>query len=124
MIDAKRLVSEYLRDRIDTRVVGKPPDETDDPWVQVVVLGGPSRVPDHLTSYTVQMDCYAGKIGGGPESRDIALAVREALADIAGTYDQGVASGAAITGWNELPDTDFEPARDRMVVTATVWAHP
>jgi hypothetical protein len=123
-VDAKRLVSEHLRERIDTRVVGKPPDETDEPWVQVVVLGGPSNFPDYLTAFTVQADCYAGKTGGGPESREIALAVRAALADIAGTHDQGIATGATITGWTELADTDFEPARDRLAITATVWAHP
>lgn len=129
MVDAKKLVSDYLRAHPDiepVRVVGKPPDNYDEPWIQVVVISGTSSMhPVHLVPYSLQMDCYAGPTGGGPEARAIARAVVGALEGIAGeVHSEGVPTGAALTSFTELPDTDIEPARDRTIVTATVWAHP
>lgn len=131
IVDAEKLVSNYLRshvllDPLDTRIVGKTPDSVETSWVRVTQINAPQGgVPDHHVEFMLQLDCYAGKTGGQPEVNQLAITVRAALQDIhLSSHDLGIASGCAITGDMRLPDTDFEPARERRVLTVVVWAHP
>lgn len=131
IVDAEKLVSNYLREHVritplGARVVGKTPDSTIAPWIRVTQINAPQGgVPDHHVAFTLQLDCYAGKTGGQPEANSLAIAARAALQDAhLSTHALGIVSGCAISSDMRLPDTDFEPARDRRVITATVWAHP
>jgi len=128
--DGERLVSRYLRehaaiDALGARVVGKTPDSTSTSWVRVTQLDagqGPSP-SDRLVPFYFQFDCYAGAEGGQPEANTLGRTIRAALTEMSGTYADGTVSGAKINGDGRIPDGDFEPARERRVLTATVWAH-
>lgn len=124
--DGEKLLSNYLRDLIGVRVVGKTPATVEEPWIRVTQLDAPqSDVADHLIGFYCQLDIYAGADGGQPEAKDIAADVREALRDIGSAeHTDAVVSGARVNGVARIPDTDLEPARERVVMTTTIWAHP
>jgi hypothetical protein len=131
--DIEKIVSGYLRELaelqdLDARVVGKTPGSTTAPWVRVTKLDAPNvsnaRV-EHLIAYLVQFDCYAGVKGGQPEANALAALVRAALIALPATPDLGaVVTSSVIVGDGRIPDTDFEPARERVILTATVHMHP
>lgn len=127
--DIEKVVAYYLResDDFDSRVVGKTPDSIADSWVRLTVLDAPQS-PGSSTDYSVafylQFDCYAGATGGQPEASELARTVRSLLMDIADADHSGaIVSGARVNGYARIPDTGLEPARERFVLTATVWAH-
>lgn len=123
--NAEKLVANRLREEADLRVVAKTPKDTDSAWVRLTLLDAPqgNSPADHLVAFYLQLDCYAGKKGGEPEAIGLALAAREVLTGLGGTYDEGVVTGGRINGMARIPDVDLEPARERVVMTATVWAH-
>jgi hypothetical protein len=124
MVDGEKLVSKYLRTATNARVVGKPPRETDTAWVMVTQLDAASDLhPQRLVSFYFQIDVYAGEAGGQPEVSTLAGSIRDALADIPGSYADGVVTGATINGDARNWDADFKPPRDRRQLTVTVWAH-
>lgn len=126
MLDGEKLVAGYLRDD-GLRVVGKTPDSTATAWVRLTQLDARdlSEPKDHLVSYLLQLDCYAGKTGGQPEANTLGLAVRAALRDLPeAVLDDAVVAEARIVGHARIPDTEFTPARERVVVTVDVRAHP
>jgi hypothetical protein len=124
MIDAELTVGAYLRGRVDTRVVGRTPSDTSGTWVTVTMLDGRAvgdHRSDHLVDYLLQFDIYAG---GRPELWPLVNGVREALREMPGVHDGVVVTGVRFAGMARIPDTDFKPARERVILTATVWAHP
>lgn len=131
--DAERAVSHYLLEDNDVttlcgrRIVGKTPSTTDEPWVRATWLAAMNdpRIPvDYLTTNMVQLDCYAGKDGGQPEAKLLARTVRASLdAMPAADNDDVEVTAVRFVGMVRLPDTDFEPARERVILTAQVWAH-
>lgn len=132
--DSERAVSHYLLDDEDVaalvgrRIVGKPPDSQDEPWVQVTWLtaANDANLPvDYLTTSLVQLDCYAGKMGGQPEAKLIARTVRAALDEMPEeTFDEIEVTAVRFVGFARVPDTQgFEPARERVIITAQVTAH-
>lgn len=130
--DAEKLVSNYLRNHFDVaalaaRVVGKTPATTTTAWVRVTQLAANADLDsraDHLVNFMVQLDCYAGSTGGQPEANLLARTVREALHEMPDeTFVDAVVSSARFVGMLRLPDQDFEPARERVVLTAQVYAH-
>lgn len=129
--DIKRIVSDYLRTHASvtahtSRVVAKPTDSTATPWVRVTRISGTStHHSDYFVPWLMQFDCYAGASGGWPEAVDLARGVRKALMEIHESSHSGATiTGAEVVGDIELPDPDVdEPARARVVITATVWAH-
>jgi hypothetical protein len=131
IVDGEKLVSNYLRHRTDvtalqTRIVGKTPNDTDRSWVRVTQLDaaqGQQDIADHLVEFYFQLDCFAGREGGQPEASLLARTIRAALTEIPAEHSEGIATGARINGSARIPDTDFEPARERFTITATVWAH-
>jgi hypothetical protein len=131
--DAEKTISNYLRSHADvvalqTRVVGKPPDSKEDSWVQVTQLGAAQEVAsvrDHLIAFMVQFDCYAGADGGQPEANLLGRTIRAALQDIWLTsHPDAVVSACRLIGHARIPDTDLEPSRERVVLTAEVYMHP
>lgn len=127
--DVEKVVAKYLRaaDSFNSRVVGKTPDSVTDSWVRLTVLDGgqePGSTADRNVAFFLQLDCYAGASGGQPEASTLARTVRSLLTTIGETdHADAVVSGGRITGYARIPDTGLEPARERFILTATVWAH-
>lgn len=128
--DGEKVVGRYLRSHaslvaLGTRVVGKTPDSTSASWIRCTLLDMRriSRA-QHLFSYMLQLDCYAGATGGQPEANSLALTVQAVLAEMEGAID-GTTVGAApgLLGFARIPDTDFEPARERVTMTVEVFLH-
>lgn len=130
-VDIEKVLSDFLRTHPDltglqTRFVGKTPDSTGTSWVRVTRIDGNQTDPaDHLTSFLVQLDCYAGKTGGQPEANTVARHVRAAIVALAGSALDGAVIGATrIVGDLRAPDNEFgTPPRDRVILTVEIWAH-
>lgn len=133
-INAEKLVADHLRADaavaalVGRRVLAYPPDSIAEPWVRVRQIDAPEHPQgggDHLVGYLIQLDCYAGATGGQPEASAVCRAVRRSLKEIEGTHDEGISTGARISGGgSRIDDTDIEPARERYIMTAQVWCHP
>lgn len=137
--DAEKIVSGWLRDDLGVaaivgrRVVGKTPSSTTEPWVKVVQLDDrddPVSSVEHLHSYLLQLDCYAGyeppdDIGHGqPEANVLGRTVRAVLKEMqGGIVDDVVVSAVRFINMARIPDTGFEPERERVVLTAQIWMH-
>lgn len=112
---------------VGQEVVPQTPDNTDVAWVKIAQLdareASNSRA-DHLINFLVQLDCYADV---GNEQGDAVLlgrTVRAALVAMANNnYAGAVVTRAEIIGHPRLPDPDFEPARERVVLTAEIYMH-
>lgn len=127
----QKLISDYLRGHaaiaaLGSRVVSKVPESTGTAWIQVTQIAADDEAEpiDHLIGFHMQLDCYAGADGGLPEADLLARTVRAALHDMAGTHAEGVVSGVRILGHSRVPDTDFKPARERLVLDVQMFAHP
>lgn len=129
--DGVKIIGDALRAALEgpfgARVVTRTPSSTLDPWVRITQLDAPTvgdARSDHLIEFYVQADCYAGKEGGYGEASDLGRSAREALVGLpAGSHSGAVITGVAIRSMSSIPDVDFEPARDRIILTAAVWAH-
>ncbi len=134
----QKVVQDYLRDQIDgVRIVSNPPPEgsRDTAWVQVIQTGATHNgldPTDKQIGFYYQFSCYAGEDGGVPEAERLSRKVSAAVTAMLGVFDAPteddsdvVVSGAAVeNGPLSLPDTDgFEPARDRFLLDAVVYAH-
>lgn len=130
--DGEKIVAGHLRadptiSGLDARVVGKTPGSIVDPWVRVTLLDASDDFQgsiEHLVTYMLQCDCYAGEDGGQPEANTLARTVRASLKAMQGsTTADATISAVRFAGMARIPDTDFEPARERVVITAVVIAH-
>lgn len=135
MPDLEQLVIDYLAgvtavtaitDQIGTRT----PLSIDDPWIKVTTLDDaqkPGSPTLHLIDGLVQIDCYAGsaRTGAKAEASALALKVREAIVAMpAASGLLGVVTSARVPSLRPLPDEDFDPARDRYILTCELVAHP
>lgn len=138
--DAEKLVSGWLRGHPDVaaivgrRVVSKTPSEIAQPWVRMTLLDESDDAVsgvEHLLTFMLQFDCYAGyqapdDAGHGlPEASLLRRTVRAALKEMQGVVldGQAVVTAVRFIGAARVPDPDFEPARERMILTAQVWMH-
>lgn len=134
-IDTTKATASFLRDHaelqaaIGRRVVVKTPSQVDDPWVRYTMLDQP-KVPggrtEHLTTALLQWDCYAGAHGGQPEAASIGYLIRHLLtSELPGSaLDDGtVVTDVQVIGHMRMPDGDFEPERERVILTTQVVAH-
>lgn len=131
--DGEKVLSKYLRAHpalaeLETRIVGKTPEDTTRSWVRLTQLdAGPvDRRAGSLVEFYFQLDCYAGEQGGQPEAALLATAVFAAIAELEGANyrsDGAVITAAGPNLGARAPDTDFEPARERFVSTAVVHMH-
>ena len=130
--DAEKITGKYLREHpaiidLDARVVGKPPDSRETPWVQITQLDAPKETgstPEHLISFMLQFDCYAGADGGQPEAALLGRTVRALLTVMPEAAHEGaVVTQARLLSHARIPDRDIEPARQRVILTADVRMH-
>lgn len=129
--DLEKIAADYLRDHpavhaLTTRVVSKTPETTATSWVRTTTLDARDEARsnlDHLITFLLQLDCYAGATGGKPEASHLARTVRSALKGMPGSHDGAVVSRVAFTGHIRIPDTAIEPARERFILTALITAH-
>lgn len=130
--DAEKVIGDHLRDETGERIVGTPPrDPNSEAWVRLTQLdaravGG--HRSDHLIEYLIQLDCYASQAGvSGSQQREaatLARTIRAALIDMPNFTLDAVVTGVDIRGDARIPDDEFEPARERFIITASVWMHP
>lgn len=134
--DVEKVVSDFLRQHpsiqaLDARVVGKTPRRTDTPWIRVVRLDGNAETTsqvEHLIDFMLQIDCYARKEEMGessqPEANLLGRTARAVLHEMpAAAHDGAVVTSVRIVGDARIPDQDFEPARERVTLTAIVHIH-
>jgi len=132
--DAEKLVSGYLRTHpavaaLDTRIVATTPrvDKRDATWVKLTQLDATNEArsrPEHLISFLLQFDCYATEDGGQPEAVLLARTVRAALVAMPDvTHDGAAVTQVRVLSHARIPDTAFEPARERVLLTADVRLH-
>lgn len=132
--DAELIVGAWLREHediiaLDARVAPRTPNTTTKPWIRVTQLAAPriARAPvDIAADFMLQLDCYAGSEAmashaGQPEAKALALAVRAVVCAMQDqVIDDVFVSRAHVIGDMRAPDMDFEPARERYVLTAQV----
>lgn len=126
--DIEKALIGYLASRAGARVVSRTPDLTTTPWVRVTLLDSPPTPAqphvDWLVDAMCQFDCYAGT-GGQGEANLTMRTVRAALVDAPNAQIPGVeVSSVRILGALRNPDSDFEPARERYALTASIVHHP
>lgn len=134
--DAELIVGTYLRAHADvvalnTRIVGETPSSVSGSWVQVLELDAPSdprSTADHLVASYFQISVYASKAGtDGSQQKELAQmrgAIRAALIAMPSASHTGaVVTRVRINGDSRIPDPTLEPARQRRIITATVYHH-
>lgn len=132
--DGKAIVIEYLNgdatvDALGARIASKIPSTIKaNPWVRVLQLDARAAAlsrAEHLTEFLFDLHCYASEDGGTVEASNVARTVRAALHVMPDdTFADVVVTSVRFVGMGDLPDEDFEPARDRVVLTAIVHMHP
>lgn len=135
--DAEKALTGYLSGQADVApmvagIYGKTPKSTDGAWVRVTQLDdrtvGGSR-SERLHEFYVQFDCYASKAGrnGSQQAEAVLLGrtIRAALVDMPNRSGLGMTvTGVDIRSHSRTPDaTVDEPARERVIITALIWAH-
>lgn len=130
--DAEAIIGTYLRTHtqvaaLGARIVGQTPSDTIEPWVRLTQLDAsnePRSRPEHLIDYLIQCDCYAGRDGGQAQASLLARTVRAALDDMPSRSHTGaVVTRVKFTSMPRIPDTDYEPARERYILSGTVHMH-
>lgn len=131
--DIEQIVGAYLREHpavraVVSRVVSRTPASTDTPWVryQQIAEQPGGGMADFLIAPLLQFDCYAGRDNSRETASLIARTVRAALVEMEGVHGGAVITGVppGLVSVSRLPDPDLgDPARERYVVTATVYCH-
>ena len=114
-----------LTDQIGTET---PPDVTGK-WARVWLLDEGMNARSgalHLVHPLVQIDCYGSNDRGtsADEASLLARTIREAIVAMPAATHTGAVVTAARASARRLPDTDFDPARERWIVTCELSLHP
>lgn len=132
--DFEKVVGTYLRDHpeisaLDARIASAIPTNFTRPWIKLNQLDASNVTnaqPEHVIEYYLQFDCYAGS--GDANAREaasaIARTVRSVLKQAEGDMiDNVVVTQVTFTSHTRLPDTAFDPARERYVLDALLRCH-
>jgi hypothetical protein len=137
--DAEALLGTLIREHPDVVAIGANasgivPSTTAKPWVRVTQLDArkvPGERPDYLVDYMVQLDCWAGTDAmdahaGQAEASTLARTVRAVLDEAQGQTldDEAILTYALVTNMARVPDEEFEPARERFAITASICMRP
>lgn len=135
--EADALVAQWLREHpdivaLDANVAGTLPDSIEKAWIRVTSFG-PSDDDnarlEHLLEFFLQLDCYAGAAAtraqqGQGEASTLVRTVRAVLKAREGQVADGVVVTAVrFGGMPRIPDTDFEPARERYALDVFLTLH-
>lgn len=135
--DVEALVGGWLSAHPDiavmnARVAARTPDSMSRPWVRITLLAEDDDAAsglEWLVDYTLQLDCYAGEVAqaaftGRAEARTLAARARAVLKGKQGSASDGVVvTRVGFPGHARLPDTAYEPARERYVLTTEIMLH-
>lgn len=127
--DAELVVGRYLRAHplvAPVRVVPGQPSSTDSPWVELVQLDGRSLRElgiEYSIDFLLQLGCHAGRNGDQALVSRLARGVRQALNEMPGVHDGVVVTNTRVASDARIPDTTFEPAMERRILTVTVSMH-
>lgn len=132
--DAPAIIGSQLREHpavmaLDARVAGKLPASFTKPWVKITQLDATNVTggqPEHLISYYLQFDCYAGSAADNAQEQasQLGRTIRAVLHDLTEQDIDGVVvAHVAFTGDARIPDEAFEPARERVVLDADLRIH-
>lgn len=128
IVRAHLVVEPAVTDIVGQRIVDQTPASVRDSWVSITMIAAPDdpTVPfDYLVPFTFQIDCYAGEDETQVEANLLARTVRASLKEMPyASHTDAVVSQVRTVGMAHIPDVDFEPARDRYVLTTIVVAHP
>lgn len=137
IVDLERVTGDFLRDHadiaaFDARVSGQLPRSFTRPWIKVAQLDAKDAAstfgpkPEHLVSYLLQLDCYAGSDPNNAQAEASALAraARAALHTLPNQTLSGVTvANVIVVSHVHLPDMVFDPPRERYVLTVELHAH-
>jgi len=135
ILDLEKITGDYLRNDPDVtalgaRVSGEIPKTFKNPWVRITQVDAlnATGTPDveHLVSYLLQYDAWAGEETDNQQAQASTLGrtVRAALVGMQGQTLQGaVVTGVEVRNDARVPDQDFDPPRQRRVLTVEIWAH-
>jgi hypothetical protein len=126
--DVERVVHAFLDSAPDvaalnTRLVGRTPKDTGTAWTRISLLDERpvSPVADHIVNALLQIDIYAGS---QPDVLTHARTIRAALQGMpAATHASAVVNAVTVIGMARVPDTDYSPARERVILTIELVAH-
>jgi hypothetical protein len=130
VVDAERLLSGWLRGRLDVttlvqdRVYTAIPNRAVFPFVRITQIAGSpvfSR-PLYLDEAYIQIDAY-----GGPKAlaRQIIDTIRQALADeFVGHHPDGTVTCVNFGDLSYVPDDSYEPPQPRYLAMASIYTHP
>jgi hypothetical protein len=138
--DIEAILGNYLRTHPDivalgARVGAEVPSSSVNPWVRITQLDAADYTDaslEYFIEYLVQVDSFAGKTAtdakrGQEEAHDVSKAVRAAMKHLE-QLDLGpatpVVSCVRFRQHARLPDTSFEPPRQRYMLEAFIYAHP
>lgn len=132
--DFERVIGVYLRDHsdisaLDTRIASAIPTNFTRPWIKLNQLDARNTTgtqTEHLIEYYLQFDCYAGS--GDANAREVASAIARTVRSVlkqaeGGMIDNVVVTEVTFTSHTRLPDTAFDPARERYVLDALIRCH-
>lgn len=109
---------------VSDRVGARHPNSAADPWIKFTQIADTSLTKTlHATQTALQFDCYGGEDLdlAQEEAKDLALTLRSALNDMPDASHSGaVVTAVTFFGPRRVPDSDFEPARERYILDATV----
>jgi hypothetical protein len=132
--DGPAIIGSQLREHpavmsLDARVAGRLPTSFTKPWIKITQLDATNVTggqPEHLISYYLQFDCYAGSTADNSQAQASLLGrtLRAVLNDLTEQDIDGVVvAHVAFTSDARIPDEAFEPARERVVLDAEVRMH-
>ena len=128
--NVEALVSEFLRGQSEVaalcsdRVYTALPVGVEFPAVRVVQFDAEfgTHQPLWVVAPLLQIDAWGGTKA---EAYTLAATCMAVMAErLEGGHARGVVSGVRFSGWSDMPDTDYQPARPRFFFTAQPTCHP
>jgi hypothetical protein len=130
IVPMEKVLRTYLNTQgLGVKVAGENPKDTEQAWVKITQLDDRAvGVPDadYFHNHHVQLDCYASVNGtaGQDEARELYLATRAALVAMKDVdLDDAVVTAVRFGACPRVPDEAFNPARQRYVIDAHIYAH-
>lgn len=108
---------------VSDRVYTELPESKAFPLVRIHQFGTlPARNPRWLETSTVQIEAYGGTKNTAHTIAQTCAGVMQAR--LQGSHDEGVVTGVTFTGFADISDETFTPAKPRWLFVAQVTAHP